>query len=129
MSLATERMGGGMPAGEAKAIGGQTVSLAVSGASSTQALAAPVQASNVILTGGNGTKSAVLPYGENGDEVTLFNNSGSTVPVFPPVGGAIAVPGTGLGTANASYAHTTYATCIYKCQSSATQQWLVIKSA
>lgn len=129
MSLATERMGGGMPAGMAKAIGGQTVSLAVTGASSSQALAAPVKASNVILTGGDGTKSAVLPYGENGDEVTLFNNSGSTVPVFPPVGGAIAVPGTGLGSANASYAHTTYATCTYTCQNSVTQQWFVNKSA
>ena len=129
MALATERMGGGMSAGEAKAAGGLPVTLVVTGASSSQALAAPIKASNVIFSGGDGTKSASLPDGENGDMVQCFNNSGSTVPVFPPVGGAICVPGTGLGSANASYAHTTYASVIYTCQNAATQQWMVNKSA
>lgn len=127
MALANEIIGGGFSAGQAKAIGGSSASLAATGASSTQALAATVKASNTIITGGDGTKSVILPAVGVGESVTLFNNSGSTVPVFPPVGAAIAVPGTGLGTANASYAHTTYASCTYSCQSAS--QWVVNKSA
>jgi hypothetical protein len=57
----------------------------------------------------------------------VFNNSGSTLKVYPNSGAAIAVPGTGLGSANASYAHTTYAVVQYKKITST--QWLPIKSA
>ena len=57
----------------------------------------------------------------------LFNNSGSTLKVYPNSGAAIAVPGTGLGSANASYAHTTYAVVEYKKITST--QWLPKKSA
>ncbi len=127
MALVTEIMGGGFSAGQALAIGGGAGSVAATGASSSQALAALVKSSTMIITGGDGTKSVVLPDVQPGESVVLFNNSGSTVPVFPPVGSAIAVPGTGLGTLNASYAHTTYACCKYICQSGT--QWFVIKSA
>lgn len=127
MALAREIMQGGLSAGQAKGICGGAASIAATGASSSQALAAPITTSTAIITGGDGTKSVILPAVGPGESVTLFNNSGSTVPVFPPTGAAICVPGTGLGSANASYAHTTYALCTYTCQSAT--QWFVNKSA
>lgn len=119
MALATEIMGGGLSAGQAQAINGQGASIA--GAGSTQATATAVNVSNAIITGADGSVGVILPAGQVGDNVTLFNNSASTLKVYPPVGAAIAVPGTGLGSANAAFSHLTYKTVTYRCQSST--QW------
>lgn len=127
MSLASEIMGGGFSAAQAIAIGGCSGTLTATGASSTLALAALIKTTSTIVNSGDGTKSVILPAVQPGESVTIFNNSASTLPVFPPVGAAIAVPGTGLGLANASYAHTTYAACTYTCVTAT--QWLVEKSA
>lgn len=79
-----------------------------------------------VVASADGTKGVVLS-GQPGDSVLVFNNSASTLKVYPPTGAAIAVPGTGLGSANAAYSHTTYATCEYFCLT--TTQWVVQKSA
>lgn len=125
MTMAKEMMGGGFSAGQAQAAGGQALSLAALG--STQATGATVTASLVIVTAADGTKGVVLPAGQVGDEVTIFNNSASTLKVYPPVGAAIAVPGTGLGTANTAFSHLTFKVAKYVCQSST--QWFPLVTA
>lgn len=125
MAFIKEQMGGGTSAGQAKAMNGAGGSLAATG--STQTDAALVVSSLTIVTGADGTKGVRLPAVFPGESCSLFNDSGSTLKVWPPTGAAIAVPGTGLGTGNAAYSHTTYANCKYECQSAT--QWFVNKSA
>ena len=112
MATAKEVMGGGFSAGQAKALGGGYSTLAATG--SAQGDAALVTASMTVVSAADGTKGVILPAGEVGDEIWVFNNSGSTLKVYPPTGSAIAVPGTGLGSANAAFSHLTYKTMIYK---------------
>jgi hypothetical protein len=125
MTLAKELMGLGMSAGLASGIGGQYVSLTAAG--SSQATATPVTASMVVVASADGTKGLVLPACEVGAEIWVFNNSGSTCPVYPDVGAAIAVAGTGLGTANSAFSQLTYKTTIYKRVTST--QWLANTTA
>jgi hypothetical protein len=124
MALAKRLMGVGFSAGQAGAIGGDYTTYAATG--STQADAATIGAGLSIVTAADGTKGVILS-GQVGDSITIFNNSGSTCKVYPDSGAAIAVPGTGLGTANAAYSHTTYAVATY--QKITSTQWLVNKSA
>lgn len=124
MALSKDVMGGGFSAGQAKALGGNYNAVTATGSAQTDA--ATLSASNCVVASADGTKGVIL-NGDVGDTVWVFNNSGSTLKVYPNSGTAIAVPGTGLGTANASYAHTTYAVVEYKKISST--QWLPKKSA
>ncbi|MFA6040538.1 MAG: hypothetical protein WC733_03465 [Methylophilus sp.] len=124
MALAKQLMGAGFSSGQASAIGGLYTTYAAAG--STQADATTIGAGLSIVTAADATKGVILS-GQVGDSVEIFNNSGSTLKVYPDSGAAIAVPGTGLGTANASYAHTTYAVVWYT-KITATQ-WLPTKSA
>lgn len=124
MALAKELMGGGFSGGQAGAVGGQYVTVAAAG--STQTDATPITASMCLVTAADATKGAILT-GQVGDELWVQNSSASTLKVYPPSGAAIAVPGTGLGTVDASYAHTAHAVVLYKCVS--TTQWLPNKSA
>ena len=112
MTLAKELMGAGFAAGQAVAIGGGYASVAATG--STQTDAALVAVGNAIVTAADGTKGVILYAGQPGDEVVIFNNSGSTLKVYPPTSSAIAVPGTGLGSANAAFSQLTYKTTRYK---------------
>lgn len=125
MALAKERMGGGLSAGAAKAIGGAYA--AVTAAGSTQGTATSVKASMAVVAGADGTKGVVLPAGEVGDEIWIFNNAGSTLKVYPNSGAAISVAGTGLGSANAAFSQLTYKATIYKKVTST--QWLAVTSA
>lgn len=93
---------------------GGTSNSTLASAGSVQGDATTVNASNVIVTGADGTKGVILAMAP-GDSVTIFNNSGSSLKVYPMSSAAIAVPGTGLGSANAAYTHTTYATVTYRC--------------
>jgi len=127
MSLATERMGGGLSAGQANAIGGGYAALTAVG--STQANGVTVTVGNSIVSGANGTTGAVLTSGQTGDECNVFNDAGSTLNVYPPTGGYIAVPGTGLGTQNAAFSHLTYKSVKYICLDGSTQHWMPIVSA
>lgn len=125
MALSKDVMGGGFSAGQARALGGNYASIAATG--STIADAAAITASNVVVTAADGTKGVQL-IGNVGDSVNVFNDSGSTLKVWPgSTSEAIAVPGTGLGTAAAAYSHTTYAVVNY-IKVSATQ-WFPNKSA
>lgn len=124
MALSKDIMGGGFSAGQAKALGGNYA--AITAAGSAQGDATTLSASNCVVAGADATKGVIL-NGDVGDSVWVFNNSGSTLKVYPNSGAAIAVPGTGLGSANASYAHTTYAVVVYKKITST--QWLPNKSA
>ena len=124
MAYAKELVGCGMSPGEASGIGGQYN--AVTALGSAQASAAPLTASMSVVAGADGTKGVIL-QGQVGDEVWVFNNSASTLKVYPPTGAAIAVAGTGLGTGNAAFSQLTYKTTIYKCLTST--QWLANTSA
>lgn len=126
MALSKDLMGAGFSAGQATALGGNTNS-ALAAAGSVIGDATTITASNCIVTGADGTKGVKLSANV-GDSVWIFNNSGSTLKVYPgSASEAIAVPGTGLGTGGASYAHTTYAAGQYV-KISATQ-WIIDKSA
>lgn len=124
MATSKDIMGGGFSAGQARSIGGQYASPAATGSAQTDA--ATVSASNNVVTAADGTKGVILS-GNIGDSILIFNNSGSTLKVYPDTSSAICVPGTGLGSANAAYSHTTYAVCFYTKITST--QWLVEKSA
>lgn len=125
MTLAKELIGLGMPSGLASGIGGQYVSLTAAGTS--QATATLVTASMVVVAGADGTKGLVLPAVEVGAEIWVFNNAGSTCPVYPDASAAIAVVGTGVGSANAAFSQLTYKLTIYKRVTST--QWLACTSA
>lgn len=124
MAYASELVGVGLSPGTASGIGG--VYGAVVAAGSTQANATPIVGSMAMVTAADGTKGAIL-VGQAGDEVWVFNNSASTLKVYPPTGAAIAVVGTGVGTVNAAFSQLTYKTTIYKCLTST--QWLANTSA
>lgn len=112
MAMSKEIVGGGFSPGQANALGGQYVSLTAAG--SSQATCTPVTASMVLVGSADGTKGLTLPAAQPGDEIWIFNNSGSTCPVYPPVGSAIAVVGTGVGTANSAFSQLTYKLTLYK---------------
>lgn len=125
MAFVSEQMKGGTSAGQAKAMNGFGGTLAAVG--STAADAALVTTSVSIITGANATTGVILPAVGPGETCTLFNNSASTLKVWPPTGAAITVVGTGLGTANAAFSQLTYKTVIFTCQSST--QWFANVSA
>ena len=116
MATAREVMGGGFSAGQANALGGQVASVTAAG--STQTDAATITASINTVGSADGTKGVILPTGAPGDEIWIFNNSGSTLKVYPPSGSAISVAGTGLGSANAAFSQLTYKCTVYKLVSS-----------
>lgn len=125
MTMAKEMLGGGVSAGMAAAMGGQGGTLAAAGSAQTDA--ALVQVSITIVTGADGTKGVILPAGTLGDEIWLFNNSASTLKVYPPSGAAISVAGTGLGTADAAFSQLLRKCTLYKCQSAT--QWFAMTTA
>lgn len=122
MALASEIMGGGTSAGQALAMGGTGASVAAAGSAATDATL--ITASIVIATAADGTKGIKLK-GSIGDEVWIFNNTASTLKVYPDTGAAITVTGTGLGTVDAAFSHLTFKTVLYKKQS-ATQWFCVV---
>lgn len=124
MATSKEIMGGGFSAGQASALGGQYASITAAGSSQTDA--ATVTASMAVVAGADGSKGVVLT-GNVGDEIWIFNNAGSTLKVYPDSGAAIAVVGTGLGTANTAFSQLTYKLTLYK--KFTTTQWVANTSA
>jgi len=81
-----------------------------------------------VVAGADGSKGVILPQGLPGDECWIFNNSGSTLKVWPGNSStAIAVAGTGLGSGGAPFSQLTYKTTVYKMVT--TTQWLACTSA
>ena len=112
MAYAKELVGVGLPPGTAAGVGGQYNAVTAAGSAITDAAA--VTASLGIVAGADGTKGVYL-VGQVGDSVTLFNNSGSTLKVYGDSSSvAIAVPGTGLGTAGTAFSHLTYKVVTYR---------------
>lgn len=126
MPLASDVMKGGVSAVSAIAFGGQT-NRDLAAAGSVQADATLITASNTIVTAADGTKGVRLPSVQAGESVLIVNNSGSSLKVYPPLGSAISVPASGMGSANAAYTQTTYAVVNYYCLSPT--QWVPNKSA
>lgn len=124
MALAKDVMQGGFSAGQAKALGGGYADIVAAGSSITDATA--ITATNCIVTAADGTKGVSL-VGEIGDSVWLFNNSGSTLKVYPESGNKITIVGTSTGTTSAAVSHLTYKTVVYKKVSST--QWFMLTSA
>ena len=122
MALAKDIMGGGFSAGAAVAIGGSVGTVAAAG--NSQGTAAEIKFSNGIVTAADGTKGVILPACQPGESIFLFNNSGSTLKVYPPSGAAIAVGGTGLGAGDAAFSQLTYKHTRYVCYSST--QWFAL---
>lgn len=111
MALAKDVMGGGFSAGQADALGGNYAAVTATGSAQTDA--ATLTASNCVVASADGTKGVILNC-DVGDSVWVFNNSASTLKVYPNTGAAIAIAGTGLGTANAAFSQLTYKTTVYK---------------
>jgi hypothetical protein len=114
----------GFSAGQARGLGGGYAGLVALG--STQDNAAPITASMHVVTGADATKGVRL-VAEVGDSVWLFNSSASALKVYGSTGEAIAVPATGLGTANAAYSQTAQSVVQYLHVTPT--QWLINKSA
>ena len=117
-------MQGGLSAGTAKAIGGGYAAITAVGSAQTDA--ATLTAGMNMVASANGTTGVILA-GEVGDEVWVFNNSGSTLKVYPDSGAAISVAGTGVGSANAAFSQLTYKSTVYK--KFTTTQWVAVTSA
>lgn len=126
MALSANVMRGGISGGTAAAIGG-TKFAATTATGSVQGDAAAISSDVSTVAGADGTKGVILPAAQPGDSVVLFNNSASTLKVYPPTGAAITVNGTGLGSANAAFSHLTFKVATYTCLSST--QWYVNVSA
>lgn len=124
MALSKDLMGAGFSDGQARALGGNYAAITATG--STQADAATLTASNCVVAGADGTKGVILA-GNIGDSVWVFNNSASTLKVYPNSNAAISVAGTGLGSANAAFSQLTYKVTIY-IKVTATQ-WLAMTTA
>ncbi len=122
MALPTELMGLGFSAAQAAGVGGGYA--AISGAGTVQGDATLIGAGAVVVAGADGTVGVRLPAVSVGSDVWIFNNSGSTLKVWPDVGAAIPVTGTGLGTVNSSYALLTYKTA--HCKRVTSTQWLMV---
>lgn len=124
MALSKEVMGGGLSAGQAKGIGGQYTTVAAAGSVIGDATA--VTASMCIVTAADGTKGVSIA-GDVGDQIVIFNNAASTLKVWPESAAAIAVNGTGLGSAAAAFSQLTYKVTVYK--KVTTTQWFALTSA
>ena len=125
MAFADEMLG--IAPATAAALGGQYTGT-VTAAGNAIGNAAPIMASMARVDGADGTKGVILPQAIPGDECWVFNNSGSTLKVYPGnASTAICVPGTGLGSGGTAYSQLTYKTSLYKLIT--TTQWLVLTTA
>lgn len=126
MAFIKEMMGGGTSAGQATALCGATGAIVAAG--NSLATGTPVTASNAIVTAADGTKGVTLPGLQPGESCVLFNDSASTLKVYPVSSSvAIAVAGTGVGTGGAAFSQLTYKSTMYIGQSAT--QILAITSA
>ena len=129
MTLAKELCGVGIAPIAAQVIPNGTVAAVTATGSSTLATAVERSAGVNRITGSDGVR---LPACEAGGSVVCINDTGSSIKVWPPLGGAIQIPGTSFGSAVAGTAGTltTYSTATYTCVvSGSASLWSVNKSA
>lgn len=129
MTTANELVRVGIAPGAAGVIPSGTIAAVTATGSSTQATAVELAAGVNRITSADGVK---LPAANPGDAFTCINDTGSTIKVWPPTGGAIQVPGTSFAAAvaNAAGNLTTYSTAVYTCVvGGSASLWAVNKSA
>jgi hypothetical protein len=127
--LAEEVMGVGISAEAAKKIPNGGVAAVTATGSSNITTAVQIKAGINRITGSDGVR---LPNANAGSSVILINDTGSTIKVWPPTGGAIQIPGTSFGLAGVgtAYSLTTFATVEFICVvQGAASLWAVAKSA
>lgn len=88
MPLAENIMGGGISAGSARAIAGNSRNATVSAAGTTQATATTVKADVVITSTVAASSGIILPMVPQGTMV-VYNSGANTLTIYPPVGGKI----------------------------------------
>lgn len=129
MTLAKELCGVGMAPIAAQVIPNGTVAAVTATGSGSISTAIVLAAGINRITGSDSVK---LPACEAGGSVICINDTGSTIKVFPPTGGAIQIPGTSfalavVGTENSL---TTYSTVTYTCVvAGSASLWAINKSA
>ena len=129
MALAEELTAVGMSPMAAIAIPNGNVAAVTATSSSALATAVELKAGVNRITGSDGVR---LPAANPGSSVMCINDTGSTIKVWPPTGGAIQIPGTSFGSAVAGTAGslTTYSTAVYTCVvGGSASLWSVVKSA
>ena len=129
MALAEELVGVGVPPGQAIVMANGTVAAVTATTSSAQATATTLKAGINRVTGSDGVK---LPACNAGSSVIVINDTGSSIKVFPPTGGAIQIPGTsfGLAVVNTETTQTLFSTIEYICViAGASSLWAINKSA
>lgn len=109
MSRAFQIMQGGTPAVQAIAItGGNSVNTAVSAAGTTQGTATALGAAFTIITTAGASSGVILPQGQPGDRLMIYNSGANAVLVYPPTGAKI-----NSGATNAGAALATQTVCEY----------------
>lgn len=96
MPLATEVMGGGFSAGQAKTINGQ-VNNTVSAAGTTQATATALKTSNCFVTTVGANSGVIIPNASHRDTIRIYNAGANALTVYPPTGGRIYPASTNTG--------------------------------
>lgn len=127
--LAEELLASGTPPAQAIALCNGTTAAVTATSSSTQATAVLLKAGINRVTGSDG---ALLPNCNAGSSVIVVNDTGSSIKIWPPVGGAIQIPGTsfGLAVVNTQTTQTLFSTIEYFCVvSGAASLWAIMKSA
>ena len=88
MALAKKMMGGGISAGQAKAINGDTAS-ALTAAGTTQGTGYAINAGCVVFSTVAASSGATLPACEIADEVYVYNGGANGLTVYPDLGAQI----------------------------------------
>ena len=89
MALAMNVMRGGVSAGAAQAINGNTVNSAITAAGTTQGTATAIVADVNIVTTATSAQGVILYNGVLGDSQEIFNNTNADIRVYPPLGGKV----------------------------------------
>ena len=129
MALAKELIGVGIAPVAAVTIPSGGVAAVTATTSSALATAVELAAGVNRVTGSDGVR---LPNCEAGGSVIVINDTGSSIKVWPPLGGAIQIPGTSFGSAVAGTAatHTLFSTVVYTCVvAGSASLWAINKSA
>lgn len=129
MPLAEELVSVGTPPAQALVLPNGGVAAVTATSSSTQANAVQLAAGVNRVTGADGVR---LPAANPGSSVIVINDTSSSIKVWPPVGGAIQIPGTsfGLAVVNTQTTQTLFSTIEYYCVvGGASSLWAIMKSA
>lgn len=121
MSIAKNTMQGGLSAMTSLAINGG-VAAGLSAAGTTQGTATALALGCNTVTTVASSSGVILPAGNLGDEMWVFNNGANSLTVYPPTSAKI-----NAGSTNAGVSIGTATVCVFKCVSAT--QWIANLSA